>query len=109
MRALLFSIWAYFISFFVWFSIAPLLAEIKDKLNLTKLAIWDSSRIGVFGTIASRVLIGPLCDRFGARVCLLIVLVFVSIFTALTGLINGYDSLVAMRFFIGFAGSVFVM
>lgn len=109
MRALFCSIWAYFISFFIWYSIAPLLSEIKDTLGLLKIDIYNSSVVGVYGSFASRLLLGPLCDRFGARTWLLVVLAFASIVTAMTGLIDGYQSLAALRFFIGSAGGVFVM
>merc|ERR1712048_1534268 len=36
MRAFHCSWWCFFIAFFIWFAIAPLLGEIKDTLGLTK-------------------------------------------------------------------------
>ena len=67
MRAFHLSWWGFFIAFFIWFSIAPLLTEIKQTLGLTKEQIWTSSIVGVAGTIAMRFILGPLCDKFGAR------------------------------------------
>ena len=109
MRALCCSFWAYFISYFIWFSIAPLLSEIRYSLQLSRKDIYDASVIGLCGTIASRVLLGPLCDWFGARLSVLMVLLFASSVAAMTGVVNSYAGLAALRFFLGFAGGVFVM
>jgi NNP family nitrate/nitrite transporter-like MFS transporter len=67
MRAFHMSWWGFFIAFFIWFAIAPLLSEIKVDLGLTKQEIWTSSIVGVAGTIAMRFILGPACDKFGAR------------------------------------------
>ena len=96
-------------AFFVWFAIAPLLSEIKTTLDLSKQQIWTSSIVGVGGTIAMRFILGPLCDKFGARILFAGVLCFASIPTALTGTINSAGTLTILRLFIGVAGGSFVM
>mmetsp|Transcript_6969 Transcript_6969/g.13721 ORF Transcript_6969/g.13721 Transcript_6969/m.13721 type:complete len:482 (-) Transcript_6969:37-1482(-) len=109
MRAFHCSWWGFFIAFFIWFAIAPLLSEIKVDLGLTKQEIWTSSIVGVAGTIFMRFILGPACDKFGARIPMAAVLCFASIPTALTGTVKGATGLAVLRLFIGSAGGTFVM
>jgi len=109
MRAFHCSWWNFFIAFFIWFAAAPLLPEIRKTLNLTKFEVWSSSICSVAGTIILRFALGPMCDKFGARVLFTVILCFASIPTALTGTITNAQGLIALRFFIGFGGSCFVM
>ena len=109
MRAFHCAWWSFFVAFFIWFAIAPLLSEIKDTLGLTKQEVWTSSIVGVGGTIAMRFILGPLCDKFGARILFSGVLCVASIPTALTGTINSAAGLAILRLFIGIAGGTFVM
>jgi len=109
MRAFHCSWWGFFIAFFIWFAIAPLLSEIRTTLGLSKQEIWNSSIASVAGTIFMRFLLGPLCDKYGSRVLFTIVLCAASIPTALTGLVNSATGLTVLRLFIGLAGGTFVM
>jgi len=109
MRAFHCSWFSFFIAFFIWFAAAPLLGEMKITLNLTKQEIWTSSICSVGGTILMRFVNGPICDKFGARIPMGLILMFASIPTALTGLVNGPKALAGIRFFIGLGGSTFVM
>lgn len=109
MRAFHCSWWNFFIAFFIWFSIAPLLSEVRKSLQISKADIWSSSIASVAGTIILRFALGPMCDKYGARVLFTVILVAASIPTALTGLVNSTGGLIALRFFIGCAGSCFVM
>ena len=79
MRAFHMSWWGFFIAFFIWFAISPLLSEIKIDLGLTKQEIWTSSIVSVAGTIAIRLILGPVCDKFGARIPMAVVLCFASV------------------------------
>ena len=109
MRAFHCNWWAFFIAFFIWFAIAPLLSEIKVTLDLTKQQIWTSSIFGVAGTIVMRFILGPLCDKFGGRCLMAIILCLASIPTACVGLVNSSLGLSILRTFIGIAGGSFVM
>jgi NNP family nitrate/nitrite transporter-like MFS transporter len=109
MRAFHCSWWGFFIAFFIWFAIAPLLSEIKITLDLSKQELWTSSIVGVGGTIFMRFVLGPSCDKFGARILFAVVLCAASIPTALTGLVNSATGLAILRLFIGIAGGTFVM
>jgi len=109
MRAFHCSWWGFFVAFFIWFAIAPLLSEIKVDLDLTKQEVWTSSIVGVAGTIFMRFILGPACDKYGARIPMAATLMFASIPTALTGTINNATGLIILRLFIGAAGGTFVM
>lgn len=98
-----------FIASFIWFSIAPLLSEIRDTLLISNQQIWTSSIVGVGGTIFIRLLMVPLCDKYGARLLFAIVLCGASIPTACTGLIHNATDLIILRLVIGIAGGSFVM
>jgi NNP family nitrate/nitrite transporter-like MFS transporter len=112
MRAFHCSWWGFFIAFFIWFAIAPLLSEMKDPetgLGLNKKEVWTSSIVGVAGTILMRFILGPMCDKYGARILFTVILCFASIPTACTGLVKSATGLAILRLFIGVAGGTFVM
>jgi nitrate/nitrite transporter NarK len=80
MRAFHCSWFGFFLAFFIWFAIAPLLSEVKDSIEgLTKDDLWTSNICSVAGTIVMRFALGPLCDKFGARRLMGIVLMSASI------------------------------
>ena len=108
MRAFHASWLSFFTAFFMWFAITPLLSEIKISLDLTKQDIWYSSLCGTAGTIIMRIIMGPACDKFGARICMAFILATAAIPCALTGLVNTSKGLSVVRTFIGVAGSSFV-
>lgn len=109
MRAFHCAWWAFFVAFFAWFSITPLLNEIRDDLNLTDHDVWTSAIAGVGSTIAFRLLLGPLCDVYGARVLFAVLLCVTAIPTACTGFIQNAFDLSLVRGFIGIAGGSFVI
>jgi NNP family nitrate/nitrite transporter-like MFS transporter len=109
MRAFHCSWWSFFIAFFIWFAIAPLLSEVRTTLSLSKQQIWTSSICSVGGTIFMRFVNGPLCDKYGARIPMALILCFASVPTALTGLVEDATALAVLLFFIGIGGSTFVM
>lgn len=109
MRGFHCSWFSFFIAFFIWFAISPLLGEIRTDLGLTTKQIWTSSIVGVGSTIGVRFLLGPLCDKYGARVLFSAVLCFAAIPTACTGLIQNATQLYILRALIGVAGGSFVM
>eukprot|EP00529_Nitzschia_sp_RCC80_P022732 CAMPEP_0113445854 /NCGR_PEP_ID=MMETSP0014_2-20120614/3402_1 /TAXON_ID=2857 /ORGANISM="Nitzschia sp." /LENGTH=488 /DNA_ID=CAMNT_0000336921 /DNA_START=99 /DNA_END=1565 /DNA_ORIENTATION=+ /assembly_acc=CAM_ASM_000159 len=109
MRAFHCTWFAFFVAFFIWFAIGPLLPQIQNDLDLTGREIWTSSIAGVGSTIFVRFLLGPLCDKYGARILYLIILCAASFPTACIGLINSATSLIVVRTCIGIAGGTFVM
>jgi len=109
MRAFHFSWFGFFIAFFIWFAIAPLLPVIKDDLDLLPADIWTTNICAVLFDIMMRFVFGAVCDKFGARIPMGCVLMFASIPTACIGLVNNLTGLIFVRLFIGVAGSTFVM
>lgn len=109
MRAFHVNWFGFFMSFFMWFAIAPLLTEIQDTLDLSKEEIWTSSIVSVSGTITMRFILGPLIDKYGARLPFTFVLCLCAIPTACTGFVNSAAGLAILRLFIGLAGGSFVM
>jgi NNP family nitrate/nitrite transporter-like MFS transporter len=109
MRAFHCSWWSFFVAFFIWFSIAPLMNDVKKTLGLSREQVWTANICSVAGTIMMRFINGPLCDKYGARILMGVVLMCASIPTACTGLVNSAAGLAILRFFIGLGGSTFVM
>jgi MFS transporter, NNP family, nitrate/nitrite transporter len=109
MRAFHVNWFGFFMAFFIWFAISPLLTEIKETLKLSKQQVWNSSIIGVSGTITMRFILGPLIDKYGARIPFVSVLCLCSIPTACTGFVNSASGLYILRLAIGLAGGSFVM
>jgi NNP family nitrate/nitrite transporter-like MFS transporter len=72
MRAFHCSWWGFFIAFFIWFAIAPLLSEIKETLGLTKQQIWTSNIVAVGSTIMMRFILGPMCDKVRNLMCAIV-------------------------------------
>jgi NNP family nitrate/nitrite transporter-like MFS transporter len=68
MRAFHYSWWSFFIAFFIWFSIAPLLPEVRKTLELTKNQIWITNIVAVSGDIFMRFVFGAVTDKYGARI-----------------------------------------
>lgn len=102
MRAFHASWICFFTSFFVQFSQAPLLPLIKDSLHLTKSDIWWTNFWMMIGGVPMRFLLGPLCDKYGARSTMVAVVALAAIPAALTGLIvTDLTSLTIMRLLLG--------
>jgi NNP family nitrate/nitrite transporter-like MFS transporter len=109
MRAFHLAWTAFFVSFFTWFAMTPLLSEIARTLDLDHEQIWTSSVLAVASSAITRVVMGPLCDRFGARWVLCCTLIAGAIPTGLAGwLVQDDTSLYLVRLFIGVAGSSLV-
>ncbi|RLN52038.1 hypothetical protein BBJ28_00018886 [Nothophytophthora sp. Chile5] len=108
MRAFHFSWLSFFIAFFGWFSIPPLMPTIKRQLHLTEGQVSNSDIASVSSTIIGRVIVGPLCDHYGARIVQAVLLVLGALPVAAAALATDYVGLVTIRFFIGLVGCSFV-
>ncbi len=67
MRAFHMSWFAFFLCFFGWFGLAPLMPVIRQELHLTKAQIGNLTIASVLITVIVRALMGFLCDRIGPR------------------------------------------
>eukprot|EP00186_Timspurckia_oligopyrenoides_P002011 CAMPEP_0182451574 /NCGR_PEP_ID=MMETSP1172-20130603/43791_1 /TAXON_ID=708627 /ORGANISM="Timspurckia oligopyrenoides, Strain CCMP3278" /LENGTH=505 /DNA_ID=CAMNT_0024649357 /DNA_START=560 /DNA_END=2077 /DNA_ORIENTATION=+ len=112
MRAFFFA-WAhFFVAFFGWFAVSPLMSTIKNSPELglqTKKARGNSNVIAVSGTVLMRLFIGPFSDRYGPRVASGALMTVFSLPVYLIGTAFNYASFCTARFFIGFLGATFVV
>lgn len=112
-RAFNFSWIAFFLAFFGWFALSPLLKSIRDNKKdtpwLNKGNLQNSNIVAVAGTILMRLIIGPFCDRFGPRYAMSGLLVIFCIPVYLVGLSQSFAVFTLLRFFIGFIGAAFVV
>jgi MFS transporter, NNP family, nitrate/nitrite transporter len=109
MRAFHCSWWSFLVAFFMWFSITPLLSDLADDLDLTNDQIWNSSIASVAGTFFMRILLGPLCDKYGPRMLFAALLCWSAIPCAGIGLVKMAHQLYVVRACIGMVGGTFVM
>ena len=90
------------------FSLQPMLPVLHRDLNLTEVQLANSGFALVASSICVRLEAGPLCDIFGSRKVMSLLLIFGSIAPALVGLVEDGTGLIIIRFFIGFLGGTFV-
>jgi NNP family nitrate/nitrite transporter-like MFS transporter len=109
MRAFHMTWLAFFLCFFGWFGIAPLMVVVRDELGLTKTQVGNTVIASVAITILARLLIGWLCDRIGPRLCYSALLVLGSLPVMAIGLGHGYASFLCFRLAIGVIGASFVI
>src|SRR5687768_16973140 len=109
MRAFHMSWLAFFAVFFAWFGIAPLMPLVRDDLGLTQAQIGNTMVASVAATVLIRILIGPLCDRYGARIVYTILLLVGSLPVMAIGLADSYASFLLFRLAIGCIGAAFVV
>ena len=69
MRTLHLTWFAFFLTFVVWFNLAPMLRSIQESLGLTKDQVTTLLILNVALTIPARIVIGMLTDLYGGRKC----------------------------------------
>ena len=100
---------AFFLAFFGWFGIAPMMALVRDDLQLTKTEIGNTVIASVAVTIVARLVVGWLCDRIGPCITYSGLLILGSIPVMTIGLAIGYESFLLFRLAIGIIGASFVI
>jgi NNP family nitrate/nitrite transporter-like MFS transporter len=100
---------AFFVCFFAWFAVAPLMPVIRADLGLSKDQIANINIAAVCGTILVRLLIGPLCDRFGARLTYTWLLALGAVPVIAIAFAHSYASFLFWRLLIGAIGASFVV
>src|SRR5690606_4406426 len=109
MRAFHITWITFFVCFFGWFGIAPLMPVVRSDLGLTQAQIGNIIIASVSITIFARLLIGWLCDRIGPRITYTVLLIAGSFPVMLIGLSNSYESFLLFRLAIGVIGASFVI
>ncbi len=100
---------AFFITFIVWFSHAPLILVIADSLALSKSEIKTILILNVALTIPARIVIGILVDKFGPKRTFSALLALGSLPTFMFAFADNFEQLALARFFSGFIGAGFVI
>ena len=99
----------FFVCFFGWFGLAPLMPTIKQDLNLDKSQIGNIVIASVSGTIIARLLIGRLCDTWGPRKTYTTLLLVGAIPVMCVGFAESYSSFLLFRLAISIIGASFVI
>lgn len=108
-RTLHLTWFAFFISFMVWFSHAPLMIVISESLGLSDQEIKVLLVLNLTLTIPARVLVGMMVDKLGPRVMFSSILIAGGIFSLLFAAAQDYQQLAITRFALGFVGAGFVV
>ncbi|KAA2240365.1 MFS transporter [Chitinophaga agrisoli] len=99
----------FFVCFFGWFGLAPLMPTIREDLSLTKNQVGNIIIASVSGTIIARLIIGKLCDTWGPRKTAIRLLLAGSLPVFLVGLSKDYTSFLLFRLAISVIGASFVI
>lgn len=99
----------FFMCFFGWFGLAPLMPTIREDLGLSKAQVGNTLIAAVSATIIARLIIGRLCDTWGPRKTYTTLLVLCSIPVYLVGLSHSYETFLLFRLAIGVIGASFVI
>ncbi len=109
MRAFHVTWLAFFLSFFAWFAIAPLMAVVRQDLNLSKEQVGNIVIASVAATILVRLVMGALCDRIGPRKAYAWLLILGAFPVMGIGLARDYETFLFFRLIIGGIGASFVI
>jgi len=109
MRAFHLTWVAFFVCFFAWFACAPLMPVIKGEFHLSMGQIADINIAAVAITIIVRLIIGPLCDRFGPRKAYTGLLALGAIPVLGVAMAQSFESFLLFRLGIGAVGASFVI
>lgn len=108
-RTLHLTWFAFFLTFVVWFSHAPLKPLMVEAFNMTN-AQWKALLIlNVALTIPARIVIGILVDKFGPRNVYSSLLVISGLLCLAFASAQTYEQLAFLRFAMGFVGAGFVI
>jgi len=109
MRAFHITWLTFFVCFFGWFGIAPLMPIVREDLGLTKSQIGNIIIASVAITVFARLLFGWLCDKIGPRISYTALLLIGSLPVMFIGLSDSYEAFLLFRLAIGVIGASFVI
>lgn len=99
----------FFVCFFGWFGLAPLMPVIRQEMHLTRSQMGIMVMASVSATVIARLVVGRLCDRWGPRKTAARLLLAGSVPVMLVGLARDYTTLLLFRSAIGIIGASFVI
>lgn len=100
---------AFFITFVVWFSHAPLMSHLREAFDLTAQQVKALLILNVALTIPARVIIGSLVDRFGPRNVFGSLLILAAFPCWAFAMATSFEQLAVTRLLMGFVGAGFVV
>ena len=101
---------AFFITFYVWFNMAPLATTMLENIDwLTKEHIKVLAICNVALTIPARIVVGALIDRYGPRVVFSLLMIIMSVPAFLFAFGNSFIQLLISRLILGSIGAGFVI
>ncbi|VAX37625.1 Nitrate/nitrite transporter [hydrothermal vent metagenome] len=109
MRAFHMSWFAFFLCFFAWFGIVPLMTIVREEFALTKEQMGWCIIGSVSATVAARLVIGWLCDHVGPRLAYTWLLIIGALPVMGIGLAWNFESFLVFRILIGGIGASFVI
>ena len=109
MRTFHLTWFAFFLCFFGWFGIAPLMAVVREDLGLSQEQIGNTIIASVAITVFARLAIGWLCDKIGPRRAYTWLLALGSVPVMTIGLADSYETFLLFRLVIGAIGASFVI
>jgi NNP family nitrate/nitrite transporter-like MFS transporter len=108
-RILHLSWFAFFLTFVIWFNLAPLKPLIMEAFAMTE-AQWKALLImNIALTIPARIVIGILVDKFGPRAIYSGLLITSGILCLAFASAQSFEQLALFRFLLGFVGAGFVI
>ena len=100
---------AFFLSFFVWFNLAPLATQVKADFGLEVSQIRTLAICNVALTVPARIIIGMLLDRFGPRITYSLLLIYAAIPCITFASAQNFTQLVVSRLALSIVGAGFVI
>jgi len=100
---------AFFVCFFAWFACAPLMPVLKGEFGLTPGQIANINIAAVAVTILVRLIVGPMCDRFGPRKTYTGLMAVGALPVLGVALAQNYETFLFFRLLIGAVGASFVI
>jgi MFS transporter, NNP family, nitrate/nitrite transporter len=100
---------AFFLTFVVWFNLAPFETTIQKELGLSAVQVKTLGICNLALTIPARIIIGMVLDRFGPRITFSSLLMFALIPCLTCAAAQDFNQLVASRLLMGIVGAGFVV
>ncbi|TYK65269.1 MFS transporter [Colwellia echini] len=107
---ILHSTWlAFFVTFLVWFSHAPLMSTIQETMGLTDIEVKILLILNVALTIPARIVTGMLVDKYGPRNSYTAMLIATAVLCFFFAFAQTFETLALAKFLMGFVGAGFVI
>lgn len=100
---------AFFLSFVVWFNLAPLATQVKSDFGLEVGQIRTIAICNVALTVPARIIIGMLLDKYGPRLTYSILLIYAAIPCIAFASAQNFSQLVISRLALSIVGAGFVI